>query len=455
MRLDGIIKNIFIRRYKMVVQETLSSGLKRQYKVKVPRSLVEEKTEKRLQELGNSTKMSGFRPGKVPQNVIKQRYSASVSNEMVSEAVNEAANKIIGDKSLRLAFQPKFEQVTFKEGQDLEFEMNLELLPEIKNTDFKKISVEKLIADVPEETVLKELDGLADRRRETYAVTDSSDAQEGDVLVVDFVGMINGKEFTGGTAKKFTLQLGAKQVLPEFEQNLLGVKVGEERTFMVTFPNNYPSRELIGKQAFFTVKTTELKRLKDKSKVDDEFAKKLGLADLNELKKNVRQQLQASLDRISWLRLKRQILDELDKSNHFELPPTMVEMEFNNIWQEVLARKQNGTVDPEDSQKNDDDLKSEYQTIAERRVKLGLLLSEIGRSNNIQVTNDDLSKAVMNEAGRYPGQEKKVVEYYQKNAQAVAQLRAPIFEDKVVKFIADHIQLTQRRVSAEELQKEV
>lgn len=251
------------------------------------------------------------------------------------------------------------------------------------------------------------------------------------------------------------MQLGAKQVLPEFEQHLLGVKPGEERTFSVTFPENYPSRELIGKQAFFTVTTNELRRLKEVPAVDEAFAKKLGVTNLDDLKKNVRQQIQSSLDRLSWLKLKRQILDELDKMNKFELPPTMVQMEFNSIWQEIQARKQSGSIDPEDAKKSETELQKEYQAIAERRVKLGLLLSEIGRLNNIQITNDDLSKAVMNEAMRFPGQEKQVIEHYQKNSQAVAQLRAPIFEDKVVRFIADHIKLNQRQVSVEELQKEI
>jgi len=317
------------------------------------------------------------------------------------------------------------------------------------------LSAEKLVADVPEETISKELEGLAERRRETYIVTDGSVAEEGDILSVDFVGTIDGKEFTGGSAKKFSVQLGAKQVLPEFEQHLLGVKPGEERTFSVTFPENYPSRELIGKQAFFTVTTNELRRLKEVPAVDEAFAKKLGVTNLDDLKKNVRQQIQSSLDRLSWLKLKRQILDELDKMNKFELPPTMVQMEFNSIWQEIQARKQSGSIDPEDAKKSETELQKEYQAIAERRVKLGLLLSEIGRLNNIQITNDDLSKAVMNEAMRFPGQEKQVIEHYQKNSQAVAQLRAPIFEDKVVRFIADHIKLNQRQVSVEELQKEI
>jgi len=439
----------------MIVNETLSSGLKRQFKIKIPRSVIEEKTEKKLSELSNTVKISGFRPGKVPAGVVKQRFSASVANEIVSQTVSESANKVVDERTLKLAFQPKFENVSFKDGQDLEFEMNLELLPEIKSPDLKKLSAEKLIADVPEATILKELESLAERRRETYIVTDGSVAEEGDILSVDFVGTIDGKEFTGGSAKKFSVQLGAKQVLPEFEQHLLGVKPGEERTFSVTFPDNYPSRELIGKQAFFTVTTNELRRLKEVPAVDEAFAKKLGVTNLDDLKKNVRQQIQSSLDRLSWLKLKRQILDELDKMNKFELPPTMVQMEFNSIWQEIQARKQSGSIDPEDAKKSEPELQKEYQAIAERRVKLGLLLSEIGRLNNIQITNDDLSKAVMNEAMRFPGQEKQVIEHYQKNSQAVAQLRAPIFEDKVVRFIADHIKLNQRQVSVEELQKEI
>ena len=439
----------------MIVNETLSSGLKRQFKIKIPRSVIEERTEKKLSELSNTVKISGFRPGKVPVGVVKQRFSASVANEIVSQTVSESANKVVDERTLKLAFQPKFENVSFKDGQDLEFEMNLELLPEIKSPDFKKLSAEKLVADVPEETISKELEGLAERRRETYTVTDGSVAEEGDILSVDFVGTIDGKEFTGGSAKKFSVQLGTKQVLPEFEQHLLGVKPGEERTFSVTFPENYPSRELIGKQAFFTVTTNELRRLKEVPAIDEAFAKKLGVNNLDDLKKNVRQQIQSSLDRLSWLKLKRQILDELDKMNKFELPPTMVQMEFNSIWQEIQARKQSGSIDPEDAKKSEQELQKEYQAIAERRVKLGLLLSEIGRLNNIQITNDDLSKAVMNEAMRFPGQEKQVIEHYQKNSQAVAQLRAPIFEDKVVRFIADHIQLNQRQVSVEELQKEI
>ncbi len=439
----------------MIVNETLSSGLKRQFKIKIPRSVIEEKTEKKLSELSNTVKISGFRPGKIPAGVVKQRFSASVANEIVSQTVSESANKVVDERTLKLAFQPKFENVSFKDGQDLEFEMNLELLPEIKSPDLKKLSAEKLIADVPEETILKELESLAERRRETYIVTDGSVAEEGDILSVDFVGTIGGKEFTGGSAKKFSVQLGAKQVLPEFEQHLLGVKPGEERTFSVTFPENYPSRELIGKQAFFTVTTNELRRLKEVPAVDEAFAKKLGVTNLDDLKKNVRQQIQSSLDRLSWLKLKRQILDELDKMNKFELPPTMVQMEFNSIWQEIQARKQSGSIDPEDAKKSEPELQKEYQAIAERRVKLGLLLSEIGRLNNIQITNDDLSKAVMNEAMRFPGQEKQVIEHYKKNSQAVAQLRAPIFEDKVVRFIADHIKLNQRQVSMEELQKEI
>ena len=438
----------------MQVTETAAEGLRREFKIVIPAKDFQSEVERRLAEIGRSARLPGFRPGKVPLPVLKKRYGKSIMGEILERKVSDSSTQVMSDRGIRPAGQPKIEIVSFDDGKDLEYTMAVEQIPEIKPMDFAQLSLERLKVEVPDSEVEETLERLAQRQRKTKVVEEARGAAKGDIMVVDFVGRIDGTEFAGGSATGFHIELGADSLIPGFADQLVGAKAGEHRDVNVTFPEDYAGKEVAGKAAVFAVEVKEL-REPIPAAVDDELAKSIGLENLEALRKDVRRQVENDYAGVARSRLKRQLLDKLSDQHDFTVPAGLVDAEFEGIWQQVESDKAQGRLDADDEGKSDDQLKAEYRAIAERRVKLGLLLSEVGRINNIQIANEELSRAVMNEARRYPGQERKVVEYYQKSPQALAQLRAPIYEDKVVDFIVELAKVTERPITPAELSAEM
>jgi len=437
----------------MQITETNANGLKREFKVVIPADKLKDQVDSRLKELGERIKMPGFRPGKVPLQLLKQRYEKSVMGEVLERSVQEGSSQLMTEHNLRPAGQPKVEIVKFEDGQDLEFSVALEVIPEITPVDFKTISLQKTVVEVPESEIEESLQRLAKRQRKAEPAAEGHAAQSGDVAVIDFVGRVDGKEFDGGKAEDFHLELGSGMFIPGFEDQLIGLKKGDSRTVKVTFPAEYGNKELAGKPAEFEVTAKEIRTPVD-TPLDDELAKAMGVDDLATLRKRVREQIERDYGMAARSRLKRGLLDLLADKHDFTLPESLVEAEFEAIWRQIEADIKADRLDAEDKGKSEDQLKSEYQDIAKRRVKLGLLLSEVGRANNIQVPNEDLTRAVIAEARRFPGQEKQVIDYYQKSAEALNQLRAPIYEDKVIDFILEMAQVSERRTTPDEFRKE-
>jgi trigger factor len=437
----------------MQITETNATGLKREFKVVVPAGTLQGQIETRLRELGERIRMPGFRPGKVPLQLLKQRYEKSVMGEVLEKTVQEGSHQLLSDRNLRPASQPKVEIVKFENGQDLEFSVAMEVIPEITPVDFKTINLERTVVDVPETEIDESLQRLAKRQRKPEPASDDHAAQSGDVVVIDFVGRVDGTEFEGGRGEDFHLELGSGMFIPGFEDQLIGLTKGATRLVNVTFPTEYGNKDLAGKPAEFDVTVKQVSQLKD-TPIDDEMAKALGADDLQTLRKRVREQIERDYGLAGRARLKRGLLDQLADKHDFTLPEGLVEAEFEAIWKQIEADMKADRLDSEDKGKSEEQLKTEYRDIAKRRVKLGLLLSEVGRSNNIQVPNDDLTRAVIAEARRYPGQEKQVIDYYQKSPEALNQLRAPIYEDKVIDFILELAQISERHTTPEQFRKE-
>lgn len=437
----------------MQITETSSTGLKREFKVIVPADKVQDQVETRLKELGERIRMPGFRPGKVPLQLLKQRYEKSVMGEVLERSLQEGSTQLMTERNLRPAGQPKVEIVKFENGQDLEFSVAMELIPEITPVDFKIIKLERTVVDVPDSEVEESLQRLSKRQRKPEPAADDHAAQPGDIVVIDFVGRVDGKEFEGGRAGDFHLELGSGMFIPGFEDQMTGLKKGDAKLVKITFPAEYGNKALAGKPAEFDVTVKQVSQLKE-TPLDDELAKTLGADNLEALRKRVREQIERDYALAGRARLKRGLLDQLAEKHDFTLPDGLVEAEFAAIWKQIEADMKADRLDAEDKGKSEEQLKDEYRDIAKRRVKLGLLLSEVGRSNNIQVPSDDLTRAVIAEARRFPGQEKQVIDYYQKTPEALNQLRAPIYEDKVIDFILELAQISERRTTPEQFRKE-
>lgn len=440
----------------MQVTEVANDGLKRAYSVVVPAGDIAAEREKRLAQLGRELRLPGFRPGKVPTKVVQQRYGQAVMGEVLEQSVNNATQQVVSDRGLRPALQPRIEVVQFHDGSDLEFKVELEVLPEVPMPDFAGIEVERLKAEPSEEQVAKALGQIARRNRRLEDVTEERGAEKGEVAVCDFTGRLVGEDgqpgepFPGGSASDMPIEVAGEGFIPGFTEQLEGIRPGETRTISVTFPEEYGAKDLAGKAAQFEVTCKALKRPVDPP-VDDELAKTLGFEDLSKLQEAVRGSLQGEYDSLSRLRVKRALLDALAERADFPVPEGMVEAEFAQIWQRIEADLKAGRLDEEDRGKDEETLKADYRRIAERRIRLGLLLSEIGRTNNITVTAEELGRAMRQEASRYPGQEQQVMEFFRKNPQAAENLRSPIFEEKVVDFMLELAKVNERSVAPEEL----
>ena len=437
----------------MQVTETLSEGLRRGYAVVVPMADIESKRTAKLTEIGKTVRLPGFRPGKVPMTVVRQRYGTAIMSEVLEESVNSATQQVLSDRGLRAAAQPKVDVTSLDDKQDLQFNVEVELLPEVPMPDFGAIALTRLRAEPAAEAIDKALNEIASRQRELEPVTEDRGAEVGDTLTVDFVGKVNDVAFPGGTGSGMAVELGGSGFIPGFSEGMEGMKPGEERQINVTFPAEYNNKELAGQPATFDLTATALQQTKP-TPIDDAMAEKLGFENLEKLRELIGQQIQREYDQISRMRIKRDLLDSLATGANFMVPESMVEGEFASIWQRVENDLKQGKGDDDDKGKDEATLKAEYRAIAERRVRLGLLLSEIGRANGVQVAPDEMTRAMRAEAGRYAGQEAQVMEFFRKNPQAAETLRGPIFEDKVVDFILELAQVEDKVVPPEELSAE-
>ncbi len=436
----------------MQVTETKNEGLTREFTVRIEAKDIEEKIDHRLTEVGKGLTVPGFRPGKAPLSLLHKRYGKAVVGEILEAALQDSSAQTIAERGLTPAIQPKIEVTSYEDGADLEYTMRVEIMPEFEPADFSKIELERITVKVSDEEVDEALVRIARENRMAEPVAKPRKARLGDIAVIDFVGRLDGEEFPGGAGNDFHLELGAGRFIPGFEEKIVGAQPGEQRTIKVTFPEDYGSKDLAGKDAEFDVTIRELREYVD-SKVDETLATTLGFEDLAKMRAAVRENLEREYAAMSRTGLKRRLLDKLAELHDFDVPVGMVDAEFEAIWQQFERAREQGQIDEDDVEKGEDELKAEYRAIAERRVRLGLLLSEVGRRNNVEVTQEEISRAVMAEAQRYPGRQREIVELYQKNPEALAQIRAPLFENKVTDFILEIAKVKERSGTMDELLK--
>jgi trigger factor len=445
----------------MQVTETLSEGLKHEFKVSVPATDLDAKADAKLIDLKDKVRLNGFRPGKVPVSHLKKIYGRSVMAETIDQTIRDTNTQIFTDRGFRLATEPKITMPTEQKEvdellagkSDLTYTVSVEVVPKIDLADFKSFSVDKPVVEVSDSDVDDAIKRIADQSRPYSAKSEGAKAENGDRVTINFKGTINGEAFEGGTGEDIQVVIGAGQFIPGFEEQLIGIGVGETRTLKVSFPKNYASEKLAGQAAEFETTATAVEA-PGETTIDDEFAKTLGLESLDKLKEAARARLTAEFAAATRQRVKRALLDRLDESHKFEAPPSLVDEEFNLMWNSIKAEMESAGKTFADENTTEDAAKLEYRTIADRRVRLGLVLSEIGEKNKITVSDDEVGRAVIERARQMPGREKEVWEYYRKNANALAQLRAPIYEDKVVDFILELANVTEKKVSREELFKD-
>jgi len=434
----------------MQVTETLSEGLKRGYTVVVPETELAGKREKRLAELGKTMQLPGFRPGKVPMSMVRKRFGDAVSAEVIEGAVNEASDAVLAERNLRPAMQPKLEVTKPGQNSDLEFTLQLEVLPDITLPSLSDITLKKPVAEVTDAAVADALEKLTRQRQSFEPVETPRPAAKGEQLIVDFLGKIDGEPFDGGAGTDVPVIVAGDGFIPGFADQMEGMAPGETRVINVTFPAEYGNKALAGKDATFDITAKSLNVAKIPS-ADDEFAKQLGAESLDALQKDIAARIGQEYAQFSRMKQKRALLDALAERAQFGAPESLVEAEFAEIWRQVEQEKAAGRADPEDEAKDEATLKAEYQAIADRRVRLGLLVAEIGRANDISVTDQDLQRAMFAEAMRYRDQAMQVLEFFKKNPQALDRFRGPIFEDKVVDYLLGQVQLEEITVTPEEL----
>ncbi|MGB8899247.1 MAG: trigger factor [Methylocella sp.] len=444
----------------MEVTQTHAQGLKREFKVVLAAADLAERVEGQLAEVRAKARIPGFRPGKVPVSHLKRLYGRSIMAEVVQDAVNEANRKIVEDNQLRLAMDPKIDfaedrqeiEKVFEAQADLAFTVALEVLPKIEAGGFEDIKIERLIADVSDADVEQVLARLAEQNRVYTVKEGEAVAQNGDKATLDFTGKIDGEPFAGGSGENVDVVLGSGSFLPGFEAQIEGMKTGESRTILVTFPDDYSAAGLAGKAAAFDV-TLKGAAAPAEVEIGDGFAKGLGFEDLAKLKTAIRANIERDYVAASRGRWKRDLLDALDKKYVFDVPEGLVRQEFDAVWRKVEAEQKRGGRSYEDDNTTEEAARADYLKIAERRVRLGLLLAEIGARADIKVSDEEVSQALAKRARAFPGQEKTVWDYYRKNPRALAEIRAPLFEEKVVDHIISRAKLTDRKVSRDELLK--
>ncbi|HKY87091.1 MAG TPA: trigger factor [Pseudorhodoplanes sp.] len=444
----------------MQVTETASTGLRREYKVVVPSNELDAKVNERLSEIKGRIRIDGFRPGKVPVDHLKRVYGRSVMAEAIENAVREGNAKIIADNKFRLAMEPKVtlpsEEAEVEQlisgKTDLAYTVAMEILAPIELTDFRAIELTKLTAEIADTEISDALKRIADANRPFSDKGENAKAAKDDRVTISFVGKIGGNAFEGGTAEDIAVPIGSGTFIPGFEDQLIGVAAGDEKLVKVTFPQNYLNAELAGKDAEFDVKVKSIETPKDVT-IDDEFAKSLGMESLDKLKDALRDRIKQEHDRVSRQRVKRALLDVLDERHHFDLPDALVEQEFENLWRVTTEQMKQENKTFADENTTEEAAKEDYRKIANRRVRLGLVLAEIGDKNAIKISDEEVTRAIVEQARQMPGREQQVWDYYRKNPNALAELRAPIFEEKVVDFLLALAKVTEKTVSKDELYK--
>lgn len=443
--------------FEMQVTETLNNGLKRQIKVTVPAKDMEARLMERLVSAKDKVRINGFRPGKVPMQHLRKMYGKSFMAEVVNEILSDSSRSILDDRGEKAAMQP---EVTMTEDEkeaekilagnaDFEFSLDYEVLPPIEEKDLSSIKITRLVYDVPEKEVEEQVERVADSAR-TYEPKKGK-AANGDRVTFDYLGKIDGEPFEGGAAEDSDLVLGSNQFIPGFEEQLVGVKEGDESTITVTFPEQYPAAHLAGKEATFDIKVKAI-AAPGKLEINDEVAKQLGLESADKLREIVRGQIESQFGSVTRQKAKRQLLDALDEAYKFEAPSKLVEAEFNNIWAQVNADLAQAGRSFEDEETTEEEARAEYQRLAERRVRLGLVLADIGEKAGVQVTDDELQRSLFEQIRRVPqSQQQQVYDFYRQNPQALANIRAPLFEEKVVDHLLGVISVDDKKVSKDEL----
>lgn len=446
----------------MQVTETLNEGLKRKLAVVIPASDLNERLDAKLDDLKGKATLKGFRPGKVPLGHLRKMYGKSAMSEVLTDAINSTVSKTLEERSERAATQPKVDLPedqsainSVLEGEaDLAFDVSYEILPPVELMEFKSLKVERPVVEVTEEEVDAELKRVFLQQRGYAEKGEDAVVAEGDRLGLTFKGTIDGEEFPGGTSDHAHLTVGSGEFIPGFEEQLVGMKKGENKTVKITFPDDYAREELRSKQADFEVTVLHVDAPED-GELNDEFATKLGLENVGALRDAVKAQMESALASMSRQAMKRQILDALDEGHKFEVPEQLVDAEFNTIWERVKHEIENQGRSFEDEGTTEEEAQAEYRRIADRRVRLGLVVAEIGNQNKIEVTDEEHQQALIAEVRRFPGQEQQVYDYYRKNPNALASLRAPVYENKVVDFVAELADKTDKNVTREELAKMV
>jgi trigger factor len=445
----------------MQVTETLSEGLKREYKVVVPAAELDAKVQARLDELKDRVRINGFRPGKVPVAHLKRMYGRSAMAEVIEATVRDANNQIVSERGYKLAADPKVTMPTEESAieqliagkSDLDYTMALEIVPKIELANFKNIKLTKLTSDVADSEIDEGIARIAEQNKPYTPRAEGEKAAKGDRVTISYAGTIDGVAFDGGTGDDAPVLIGSNTFIPGFEDQLIGMGVGETRTVKVTFPTHYQAEALAGKNAEFVV-TAKAIEAPGTVATDDEFAKSLGLESIAKLRDAVKERISQDHTTMSRQKVKRALLDELDRLHKFEPPPSMLEEEFSRVWKSVQQELENEKKTFADENTTEEKAKAEYRVIAERRVRLGLVLAEIGERNNITVSEEELNRGIMEQVRQFPGQEQRVYDYFRQNPQAIAGLRAPIFEEKVVDFLLELADVTESKVSREELFKE-
>ncbi len=441
----------------MQVTETLAEGLKRELTITIPATDLSSKLDDKLSTLKSQVRLPGFRPGKVPVSHLKKVYGKQAMAEVINDTLNESTNAAIAERKEKPASEPKF---TLPEDEakaediiagkeDLEIAVAYEIIPDFEVKDFSGISIERPVVDISDDMLDERLKQIASSNLSYKAV--KRKAKDGDQVTFDFLGKVDGEAFDGGAAQDFKLVLGSGQFIPGFEEQMVGLKAGDEKTLDVTFPEEYGAENLAGKAATFDVTIKEVGEAEDPV-IDEAFATNLGLESLDKLKEAVTSQLENEFGQKTRMKVKRQLLDALDEAYDFDLPPSLVEQEFEGVWKQVTDDLERAKRTFEDEDTTEEKAKEEYQGLAERRVRLGLLLAEVGGQNDVQVTNEELQRAVVTRAQQFPGQEREVIEFFQKNPQQLASIRAPIFEDKVIDFILELANVTDKSVEPSELE---
>ena len=439
----------------MQITETLADGLKHDFRVVVPAEDLRSKIDDKLAEYGANMRLPGFRPGKAPLKILRQRFGRAVEGEILEDTINRGTQQAIEERGLKPAVMPQIDMVSdlangLPAGTDLEYTVSVEALPDIEPIDFASLELERLEAEPADEVVEEEIGLIAQRTAELTPVEDGRAAAEGDTLTIDFEGKIDGEAFAGGAAEDYEIELGTGEFIPGFEDQLVGACAGESRDVEVEFPEEYNAAHLAGKAAVFSVEVKEIRERKA-ADPDDEMAKRVGFDDLAALRQSVIDRIKGHYGGVARMIVKRQLFDRLEEEHDFPLPESMVETEFGSIWGEIERRLEESDAEEVREGKTDDELKDEYRKVAKRRIRLGLLLAEVGRQNNIEVNQEDLQRAMASQIQQFPGQEEVVLDFYRKNPSALSQFEGPILENKVVEFILELAQVTTREVSAEEL----